>query len=136
MPGKAHQASARLAQAAAAGPLSSPAAKIVFALTVGDVATVDVDWAGLAGMSFRVTDVRIVKVGAGGAGDTHQLRTLAGVAITDAMVTNVGDTVVVRAGSIDDAQHVIAAGGGLRVHVNDGGAGITSCIVYVEAELL
>jgi hypothetical protein len=81
----------------------------------------------------RVLDVSVTKTGgAGGAGDTVQVKNTA-TAITDAFSLNVADKTVVRPGTIDDASYEIAAGGTLRVTIVDGNAGATdlSCQVYV-----
>ncbi len=63
---------------------------------------------------FQVTDVVVRKTGAG-AGNTAQVLNGA-TAITDAIVAAV-DKTVTRAGTIDPAQEVIAAGGTLAVAV-------------------
>lgn len=103
-----------------------------FIIPVANVATHDVDV--VVTHTIRVIDAWVVKTGgAGGAGDTIQVQTGAGAAITDAMNTNVADTTIVRAGAIDDATHRIAAAGTLRVHSNNGGLGNCACIVYVTA---
>ena len=77
----------------------------------------------------RVTDVHIVKTVAGGASDTVTVKNGA-TAITDALDLNVADKVIVRAGTIDDAQHEIAAGGTLRVTAVK--STNPACIVYVH----
>jgi len=74
----------------------------------------------------RVLDVWAVHTAAAGAGDTVQVKNAA-TAITDALDLNVADQTVVRAGTIDDAQHDIAAGGTLRVT----GASAVDAEVYV-----
>jgi hypothetical protein len=71
-------------------------------------------------------DAWCVAVGAGGAADTITVKN-GSTAITDAIDMNVSDKVIVRAGTIDDAQHEIAAGGTLRVS----GASAVTCEVYV-----
>jgi len=132
MPRRAAQSSAPLVQTAAGNPLPLPCAVQVVALTVPDAAGVQA-WTGLPGVAFRVLDFWVEKTnGAGGAGDTLQLRTAAGVAITDALSLNVADQAVVRAAAIDDAQHAIAAGGGLQVNVVDANGGLTdlSAVAY------
>ena len=81
----------------------------------------------------EITDIEVIKTaGAGGAGDTVQLFNGAS-AISNAMSLNVADQAVVRAGTIDDAQNVVAAAGTLRVTIVDGNAGATdlSCRVIV-----
>lgn len=78
----------------------------------------------------RVTDVHVVKTGAnGGSGDLVTVKN-GSTAISDAMNLNVNDQVIVRALSINDASHEIAAGGTLRVTAAK--ATNPSCIVYVH----
>lgn len=77
---------------------------------------------------IRVLDVWCVATAAGGAADTIIVKNGA-TAITNAIDMNVSDKVVVRAGTIDDAQHEIAAAGTLRVS----GASAVTCEVYVLA---
>lgn len=74
----------------------------------------------------RVLAVHCVATAAGGGGDTVTVGNGAS-AITDAMDLNVGDKVVVRAATVDDAQHEIAAGGTLRVS----GASAVNAEVYI-----
>lgn len=76
-----------------------------------------------------VIEVVVVKTAAnGGAGDQVIVQNGA-TAITNAISTNIVDTTVARAGTIDDAQHEIAAAGTLRVAATK--ATNTACIVYV-----
>lgn len=77
----------------------------------------------------RVIDVTVVKTaGNGGAGDTVTVQN-AGNAISDAISLNINDKAIARAGSIDDAQHEIAAGGTLRIAANK--STNVACTVYV-----
>lgn len=142
MPGKAFQSSRPLVVAAGAGPLSQPTGRVVYALEIpaAIAGTIQYDFAGLAGIGFRVIDCWLVKTVGNEAAvaSTIQLRTAAGAAISDAMSINgLADTGIVRAGTIDDATHVVAAGIGLQVNqVTAGGTTNSSCIVYVEVALL
>jgi hypothetical protein len=77
---------------------------------------------------IRVIDVWCVATAAGGASDTIIVKN-GSTAITNAIDMNVSDKVVVRAGTIDDAQHEIAAAGTLKVS----GASAVTCEVYVLA---
>jgi hypothetical protein len=77
---------------------------------------------------IRVLDVWCVATAAGGASDTIIVKN-GTTAITDAMDLNVSDKVIVRALTIDDAQHEIAAAGTLKVS----GASAATCEVYVLA---
>lgn len=101
---------------------------VVFRVDIAD-ATADTDV--VVTHKIRVIDVVVVKTtGAGGSGDTLTVKNTA-TAITNAMVTNVADKAVVRAGTIDDASHEIAAAGTLRFSANK--ATNAACTVYVYA---
>lgn len=76
---------------------------------------------------MRVIDAWCVHTAGAGAGDTIQIKETAN-AITDAMDLNVADEAVVRAGTIDDAEHDIPAGGTLRIT----GASAVDAEVYVQ----
>ncbi len=81
----------------------------------------------------RVIDAWVVHTGgAGEANDTIQVKNGAN-AISNAMDWSGADAALVRAASIDDAQHEIAAGGTLRVTTTDDDAGgdVGAGIVYV-----
>lgn len=94
-----------------------------------DVADATADTDVIMTHKVRVLDVVIVKTtGAGGSGDTLTVKN-GSTAITNAMVTNVADKAVVRAGTIDDASHEIAAAGTLRLSANK--ATNAACTVYV-----
>lgn len=101
---------------------------VLHRIDVADAATGDVDVT--LTYKTRVVEAWAVKTGAnGGAANTIQVKNGAN-AITDAMSININDTLIVRAASIDDAQHEIAAGGTLRVTRTKAG-GNAACTVYV-----
>jgi hypothetical protein len=103
---------------------------VVHIIPIPDAATGDVDV--VLTHKTRVIDCWAVKTGAnGGAANTVQLKSAAN-AITNALDINVNDQTVVRAGTIDDARHVLDAGGTLRVTRTKAG-GNAACIVYVMA---
>lgn len=77
----------------------------------------------------RVTDAWLVLTGAGVASAVLTVKNGA-TAITNGMAASGADTTVSRAGTIDDAQHEIAAAGTLRV-TGSGGASQPAAIVYV-----
>lgn len=77
----------------------------------------------------RVVDAWLVLRGAGVATTTLQVKNTA-AAITDAMAASGADQTVVRAATIDDAAHEIAAGGILRV-TSATGASQPAATVYV-----
>tara|TARA_B110001452_G_scaffold260928_1_gene259019 strand:+ start:474 stop:887 length:414 start_codon:yes stop_codon:yes gene_type:complete len=69
----------------------------------------------------------------GGAGTSDDILTIknGSTAITNAMAMEVADNAIVRAGSIDDAQHELAAGGTLNVVASNAGGGLQTMIVYL-----
>lgn len=69
----------------------------------------------------------IVRKDATGAGNTMQLKTGAGTAITDAIAAAV-DKTITRAGTIDTATNVILSGGTLRLTATRA-AGSRACLV-------
>jgi len=77
----------------------------------------------------RVIDAHLVLTGAGVASTTLQVKST-GNAITDAMAASGSDQALVRAATINDANHEIAAGGVLRV-TSATGATQPNAIVYV-----
>ncbi len=102
---------------------------VLFRITIPDAATGDVDV--VSTHKILVTDCWAVKTGgAGGAANTVQLKNGSN-AITNALDINVNDQTVVRAGTIDDARHEVAAGGTLKVTRTKAG-GNAACIVYVS----
>jgi len=81
--------------------------------------------------AVRVLAVWCVKTGGAGAGGDTITVSNGASAITNAMVTNVADTTVVRATSVDRTNANIAAGGTLRY--TGAGAATNAAIVYVLA---
>lgn len=77
----------------------------------------------------RVIDAWLVLTGAGVESTTLQVKNGAN-AITDAMAASGSDTALVRAATINDANHEIAAGGTLRV-TSATGATQPNAVVYV-----
>lgn len=103
---------------------------LIYRIDVPDAATGDIDV--VVTHKIRVIDVVVIKTtGAGGAANTVQVKN-SGNAITDAIVTNIADQALARAGTIDDARYEIAAGGTLRVTRTKAG-GNAACDVYVHA---
>lgn len=81
----------------------------------------------------RILDVWLVKTtAAGGGAGTVQAKNGAN-AITNAMSIDVADQSIVRATSIDDAQHEVAAGGTLRFTRTRTASTDESCIANVLA---
>ncbi len=104
--------------------------EVAHRITVADAATGDVDV--VLTHKTMVTEVEVIKTGgAGGADDTITVKNGA-TAITDAIDINVEDKVVKYAGTIDDAQQTIAAGGTLKITRTKASANNTACIVIVR----
>jgi hypothetical protein len=110
-----------------------PGIPVVHRIDVADGTTGNVD-VELA-YKTRVIDVLVVKTaGNGGSGNTIAVSNGSN-AITNNIDMNINDTVVARAGNINDANHEIAAGGTLRV-VRTKSSGNAACIVYVHGILV
>lgn len=98
--------------ASLAANATTPGLLVLFRTAIPDDVTGDVDIVVVP--KVRVVDAWVVKTGgAGNAGNSYQLKNGA-TAITDAIDGDLADTAIKRAGTIDDAQHVIAAAGTLR----------------------
>jgi hypothetical protein len=80
---------------------------------------------------IRVIDAWLVLTGAGVASSVCTVKNGA-TAITDGMATTGADKALVRAATIDDAQHEISAGGTLRI-TGSGGASQPALTMYVLA---
>ena len=79
----------------------------------------------------RICEVWLVKTGAAGGGAGTISVGYAANLITNAMSIDVADQTVVRAGTIDDAYHDIAAAGELRVVRTRTASTSEACTVYV-----
>jgi len=103
---------------------------VVHELNIADGITGDIDF--VLTHKTRILDCHLIKrANAGGAMDTIQLQTIAGVPITDAMSINVADQAIVRAATIDDGTFEILAGGTLRVRRTKVAAADVACLVVV-----
>lgn len=100
----------------------------VFTFAVPDAATGDIDI--VVARKVEVIDATAQKQNGAGAGNTMQLKNGA-TAITDAMACAVDNTIT-RAGTIDDAQSTINAGGTLRLTATRA-AGTRNALVTVFA---
>jgi len=97
----------------------------VFELSAGALANNDI----VLTYDTRILDAWFVLTGAGVASTTFQVKNGTN-AITDAMDASGSDTAIVRATTINDAYHEIAAAGTLRV-TSATGATQPAAIVYV-----
>jgi hypothetical protein len=136
--GKLRQSGARLVETAGANPLPSPSIEGVFALTIPQ-AKGTTNWTGRAGMAFRVLEAWYVKTDAavGVAAVTLVLQDQDGNLITNAMdISAVVDQGLLACTAIDDANHLIPAGEGLRVVTAS--ANVPDCrgILYVRVALV
>lgn len=103
--------------------------RVAHRVTVADGATADIDV--VLTHKTRVVEVLVIKTGAaGGVSDTITVKNGAN-AISDAIDINVADKTVKRAGTIDDANYEIAAGGTLRVTRTKTSAANVACEVVV-----
>ena len=93
-------------------------ALVVFAIALAGGSTADYDTT--IDNKIRVIDFWVQNDGLGTASDTAQLKSTA-AAITDALDMSGADEVVVRAGTINNANATVIAGGILRVAQVDGG---------------
>lgn len=119
--------------AVVANAQSIPGTPVIHRIDVSDAATGNVDTT--LTYKTRVTDVVVVKTGGNGSeGNTIQVSN-GSSAITDAIDAGINDTLIARAGAINDANHEIAAGGTLRVTRTKSG-GNAACIVYVHGILV
>ena len=116
--------------AAAGSTLGGGSTVNIWTLSVGNVGSSNVDFTVPAGLTTEVVDVILKKGAAGGAGDTHLIQRN-GVALTNALATNVAAGVTVRQALLTAAQRQFSAGNTLRVVVNDGGAAATDCEIDV-----
>lgn len=110
---------------------AEPQLELSVPVPVPDAATGDVDI--VLASKFEVTDVLVQKRGGatGAFANTIQVKNGANV-ISDAISINgTADGGLVRAGSIDDAQSTIAAGGTLRITRTKAG-GNAQCLVTVR----
>lgn len=101
---------------------------VIHRIDIADAASGDTDL--VITHKIRVIDVSVVLRAAGNAGNTYTVKSTA-AAITNAITPGATDTTLARAGTIDDANHEIAAGGTLRVsHVRAGGSSLATVYVY------
>lgn len=111
--------------AAAANVIGAIPVVHIVSLAAGALAETDV----VLTHKTRVIDVHVVLTGAGVANTTLKVQNGA-TTITDAIAVSGADKAVVRAATIDDAQHEIAAAGTLRIKTETG-ATQPACLVYI-----
>ena len=80
---------------------------------------------------FTLIDVNARNFGGDGTSSDALTIKNGSSAITDAIAMTGADNIIARAGSIDDAQHEIAAGGTLNVVASNGSGGLQTMIVYL-----
>ena len=102
------------------------ACEVTIPIAIPDAVTGDIDT--VLPDKFEVVDVTCIKQGGAGAGNTMQVKNGAN-AISDAIACAV-DKTITRAGTIDTAQSVIAAGGTLRLTATKA-AGTRNALVTV-----
>lgn len=102
--------------------------EVIYTFAVPDAATGDIDI--VVTEKIEVVDVLCQKQAGAGAANTMQIKNAA-TAISDAIACAV-DNALTRAGTIDDAQSTIAAGGTLRLTATRA-AGTRTALVIVKA---
>ena len=110
---------------------TTPGTVVAFTFDIADAASADYDRV----MAEKIEVLNVItqkRGGAGGAADTVIVKSTAAV-ITDAIDINDADKVQSRSTTIDDANSTIAAGGILRVSINNGAAGNAAVLVTVFA---
>lgn len=119
---------ARLATFAPADTAAGIPILYAFAMAGGATASVSIAVA----QKITVNEAWVVNKAAGTTSDTITIKNNAGTAITNAIDISGADKTIARAGTIDDAQRVVAAGGNLTVTETDGGGSDSpACDVYV-----
>lgn len=107
-----------------------PANTSVFSFNLPNAATTSYEVVGLP-FKMRVLDVWVVKtVDAAGAANTLQIKNDS-ANITDAIDTNKADTLVSRAGAIDDANATLDVTDTLTITNTRAGGAHSECIVYI-----
>lgn len=106
--------------------LAAPGVEIP--ILIPDAATTDYDY--ITQEAIEITDVRVIK-DAAGAGNTIQVKNGAGTAISDAIAAAV-DKAVTRAGTLDKATRVLAAGATIRITATRA-AGSMAAAVFIHA---
>lgn len=136
MPSQLAQSSPALVQTASGNPLPAPTSDGVFALTVPDGVTGDLDWTSTTGRAFRVLRVWAQKTDgtAAASANTLQLQRSDGTPISDALNMQVAANTIVKAASIDPAQQDLASNQGLRVRRVKVGQD-AAAVVYVKIAL-
>lgn len=117
-----------VANANVAPAVSASGALVVIPIDVPDAATNT--YAFVNAEKLEVIDVVVIKDQVG-AGNTIQLKTAAGTAISDAIAAAV-DKAVTHAGSLDKAQRVLAAQAGYQITATKA-AGSMACQVFLHA---
>lgn len=117
--------------ATAVGALPAATLPVVLNLEVADAASGNNDWTGLVG-KHEVIGFEAQVGAAGDAGNSYQLQTAGGVAITDAVApgANAGD--FKRCAKIDPAQATLANAAGIRIaHIRTAGSSAGRCRVWL-----
>jgi len=99
---------------------SQPTVPQMYIIDTAGGATANTDVADI-GANLTVTRVDVILKGSGTAGDTIQLQTGAGSAVTEAIDVHLSDETLVSAETIDDALSVFSQGDTIRVAEIDGG---------------
>ena len=109
--------------------LAASGAEVVIAIDIPDAPTTTYSYVNAE--RLEVTGITVIKDQPGAAGNTIQLKTAGGTAISDAIAA-VGDKAVTSAGSLDKAQRTLAAGAGFQITAIKVG-GSMACQVFLHA---
>jgi hypothetical protein len=119
---------APLANAAVSPAVTVPGVPVEIPFLIPDAATADYDY--ITQEAIEIVDVRVIK-DAAGAGNTITIKNGAGTAISDAIAAAV-DKAVTRAGTLDKATRVLAAGAVIRITATRA-AGSMAAAVFIHA---
>ncbi len=108
--------------------LASTGALVVIPIDIPDAATATLSYVNTE--KLEIIDVIVIK-DTTGTGNTIQLKTAGGTAISDAIVAAV-DKAVTRAGTLDKAQRTLAASAGFQITATKA-AGSMACQVFLHA---
>lgn len=117
---------APLANATVSPAVTVPGQTVVIPILLPDAATADYDY--ITQEAIEIIDVTVIK-DAAGAANTLQVKNGAGTAISDAIAAAV-DKAVTRAGTLDKATRVLAAGATIRL-TNTRAAGSSALAAFI-----
>jgi hypothetical protein len=109
--------------------LAVSGAEVVIPIDIPDAPTTTYSYVNAE--KLELTGVTVIKDQPGAAGNTIQLKTAGGTAISDAIAA-ASDKAVTSAGTLDKAQRTLAAGAGFQITATKVG-GSMACQVFLHA---